>query len=176
MLRPNFLASVAVSTALLIVRAAGDVVVLETRSNIPAGFSLTSPADSNLILNLQISLRQGNITGLETELYEISNPDSERYGQFLSQEAVSSFVAPSSITTSSVTQWLSVNNVTASTTSYAGDWLGISLPVGTANALLGANFSIFAHGRNGQRTIRTLSYSIPSSLQNHINLVHPTVK
>lgn len=68
-----------------------------------------------------------------------------------------------------------MNNINAKTISPAGDWLAFSIPVSQANALFGANYSVFEHEATGSQITRTLSYSIPSELQGHLELVHPSI-
>lgn len=87
---------------------------------------------------------------------------------------VEAFVAPSSDTTSAVNEWLSANGLKASPISPAGDILSFSIPVSQANTLFDAAFSVFTHEATGKQAIRTLSYSLPSVLTNHIQFVHPT--
>lgn len=58
----------------------------------------------------------------------------------------------------------------------AGDWLGFTVPVSKANEMFDADFSVFKHVASGKESIRTLSYSIPASLDSHLNFVHPTTK
>lgn len=45
-----------------------------------------------------------------------------------------------------------------------------------ANDLLAAEFSTFTHEETGSQLVRTLSYSLPTDLVDHIQFVHPTVK
>ena len=71
--------------------------------------------------------------------------------------------------------WLSDNRLQATALSAAGDWLSVQMTVSTANELLNASFSLFAHSAKGKQTVRTLSYSIPADLAPHLRLVHPTV-
>ena len=70
--------------------------------------------------------------------------------------------------------WLKENDIEAAQASPAGDWLSISIPVSKANELLDADFTVFSHASTGKEVVRTLSYSIPTDLQGHIDLVHPT--
>lgn len=153
-----------------------DLVIHEKRDEVPSGFSIHGPANGDTTLHLRLALAQGNMIGLEKALYEISSPSSDRYGKHLSQDEVAAYVRPPADTASKVDDWLSSHNLSATSTSYAGDWLDVSIPVSKANELLGADFNVFGHRQSGQQTIRTLSYSIPATLQGHLNLVHPTVK
>ncbi|KAF8530031.1 subtilisin-like protein [Hysterangium stoloniferum] len=141
----------------------------------PAGFVHNGPASDSTTLNLRIALVSSNIPGLEKALFDVSTPDSALYGQHLTKEEVEAFVAPTPDTVSNVNAFLSANGITPQTISPAGDWLSFSIPVSKANEIFGADFSVFVDQSNGKSSIRTLSYSIPESLQGHIELVHPTV-
>ena len=87
---------------------------------------------------------------------------------------VAAFVAPKQETVDVVNAWLKENDIEAAQASPAGDWLSISIPVSKANELLDANFTVFSYANTGKEVVRTLSYSIPTDLQGHIDLVHPT--
>lgn len=76
---------------------------------------------------------------------------------------------------SAVNAWLNENGLEAVPISPAGDWLSVSVPVSKANDLFDTEFSVFTHTASGQKSIRTLSYSIPTDLVGHLDLVHPTV-
>ena len=86
-----------------------------------------------------------------------------------------SFVAPKQETVDAVMAWLKENDIEATKASPAGDWLSFSIPVSKANELFDADFTVFTNDANGKQTIRTMSYSLPSELQGHVDLVHPTV-
>ena len=84
-------------------------------------------------------------------------------------------MAPSPESVSLVQQWLTANDITAKTISPAGDWLQFSIPVSQANTLLQADFTVFDHAETGTQLTRTLAYSIPATLQGHVDLIHPTI-
>jgi len=84
-------------------------------------------------------------------------------------------MAPTNESTSAVDAWLNENGLQATVLSAAGDWLSVQLPVSTANDLLDADFSIFTHAATGKQAVRTLAYSVPTDLVNHVALVHPTI-
>ena len=88
---------------------------------------------------------------------------------------VEKFVAPSSDSVVAVNAWFADNDIEAKTISPAGDWLSFTIPVSKANELLDADFSVFTHEETGQTYVRTLAYSIPADLKEHVELVHPTI-
>lgn len=85
------------------------------------------------------------------------------------------FIKPTQESVDAVNTWLSESGVAAAPKSPAGDWLSFGIPVSKANDMLGANFSVFTHEATGRQTIRTLEYSIPVDLAQHVDLIHPTI-
>jgi tripeptidyl-peptidase I len=83
-------------------------------------------------------------------------------------------VKPAQNSVDAVNTFLISNGIKATTLSPAGEWLGFSVPVNKANEMFDADFSVYKHISTGEESIRTLSYSIPSSLQGHLDVVHPT--
>ena len=83
---------------------------------------------------------------------------------------------PTQASIDAVNAYLSSNGINATALSPASDWLGFSVPVSKANELFNADFSMFSHVATGKQQICTLSYSIPSALNNHVDLVYPTMK
>ncbi|KAJ6490995.1 family S53 protease [Mycena sanguinolenta] len=150
------------------------MVVHESRAAPGAGFVQSGAAPAAQELTLRIALKQNNIAGLETELYKVSDPASEFYGQHLTLEEVAEYVKPTDETSAAVSTWLSENNIDAKPVTPAGDMLEIKIPVSQANDLLSAEFSAFTHAETGKIIIRTLQYSLPAPLTQHVEFFHPT--
>ena len=64
--------------------------VVRSQVDVPRGFSYVGKASAEKTLNLRIALVQNNATGLETALYDVSDPKSENYGHHLSKAEVRS--------------------------------------------------------------------------------------
>ncbi|KAJ6567945.1 family S53 protease [Mycena vulgaris] len=148
--------------------------VHESRAAPARGFVKSGVAPATQELVLRIALKPNNIAGLETALYEVSDPASALYGQHLTQNEVAAFVRPSHETASVVGEWLSENGLTAKPITPAGDIVQITLPVAQANELLSTDFAVFTHVESGVESIRTLEYSVPAALAEHIDFFHPT--
>ncbi|KAJ6630026.1 family S53 protease [Mycena sp. CBHHK59/15] len=151
-----------------------SMVVHETRDEPARGFVNSGIAPAAKEITLRIALKQNNIAGLETRLYEVSDPASALYGQHLTAEEVATFVKPTDDTLTAVTEWLSENSISSKSVTPAGDMLEITIPVAKANSLLATDFSVFTHVETGATSIRTLEYSIPAVLKEHIDFFHPT--
>ena len=72
--------------------------------------------------------------------------------------------------------WLSKNGITPDSTSASGDMVTIKVPVEKANALLNANYTAYTHEATNKTLIRTLAYSLPSDLQEHVAFIYPTTQ
>ncbi|KDR69079.1 hypothetical protein GALMADRAFT_104369 [Galerina marginata CBS 339.88] len=149
-------------------------VIHDQRSSAPEGFTEQGPPPLHQTIKLRVALHQHNISGLQDMLMAVSTPGNALYGQHLSKEEVETFVKPISDTVSLVNQWLLSNKISPEIASPAGDWLQLTIPIRKANFLLGANFQVFKHAETGREFVRTLSYSIPATLQSHIDAIHPT--
>jgi tripeptidyl-peptidase-1 len=94
------------------------------------------PPDHNI--NLRIGLPQPNFHILEKNLYEVSDPDHERYGQHLSKSEVEALVAPHPESLDLVNEWLSTFglNEDSLVRSPASDWVTLKVPVSLAEKML----------------------------------------
>ncbi|KAI0633617.1 subtilisin-like protein [Trametes polyzona] len=170
----SFVYACVCAAAVLAGPTARPMQVHDSRAGAPQGFVLTGPAPVDATLDLRLALVQNDIAGLHEALYAVSTPDSPLYGQYLSKEEVEKFVAPKAKSVAAVNAWLADNGIQASVISPAGDWLSFSVPVSKASTLFDADFAVYTHEATGETSIRTLAYSVPSDLKEHIALVHPT--
>ncbi|KAN0142014.1 family S53 protease [Lactarius tabidus] len=152
-----------------------DMRLHERRDGVPEGFTLKGPAPENAVLHLRVALVQNDIEGLQTKVMEVSTPSNPQYGQWLSKEEVGTFVTPKPETITAVNGWLSANGLNATVLSPFGDWIGFETTVSQAKELFDAEFSTFVQDGSGKSVVRTLAYSIPASLKDHLDVVHPTI-
>ncbi|KAH7311332.1 tripeptidyl-peptidase 1 precursor [Stachybotrys elegans] len=130
-----------------------------------------APADR--IIDLQIGVRQGNFEELEKRLYEVSHPDHPSYGKHLTQDDVNELVKPDEETLELVLEWLREHDIVPASYSSAKDWIMVSLPVSKVERLLDTKYHIFEH-ENGNQAVRTLEWSLPAHLHEHIETIQPT--
>ncbi|KAJ7626996.1 subtilisin-like protein [Roridomyces roridus] len=158
---------------LLLPILAGGVNVHERRDSPPAEYTSLGPASSNHTLKLRLALVQKNVTGLEKRLLEISSPAHPDYGKWMSKDEVEAHVTPSRETTDAVQAFLASNELIASNATSAGDVLSFEITVEKASALFAADFQTFQAATSGTTVVRTLAYSMPSALLDHVKYVHP---
>jgi hypothetical protein len=86
---------------------------------------------------------------------------------------VKSYMAPSFESVQAVGEWLASEGISANVQVGHGDWLGFSTTVSQAGRLFNASFSTYRHVSTGSEQVRTMAYSVPAHIQQHIELVHP---
>ncbi|KAF8190227.1 family S53 protease [Mycena galopus ATCC 62051] len=150
-----------------------NFVVQESLSSAPQGFSNVGPAGDSTTISLRIALASSNFAGLEQALYDVSTPSSSNYGNHLSKAEVNAFLAPSTDAVTAVQAWLASYGLTATTSSSAGDWLSLTVPVSTANEMLAAKYENFEHTASGKSYARTLTWSLPVEVADYVAAVHP---
>jgi tripeptidyl-peptidase-1 len=100
-----------------------------------------------------------------------------RYGEHLSREQVAELVAPHPETLDLVNSWLRDYDIPISSvsTTLNGNWLMVTdIPVPQVNDILGASYQLYRNVETNDKILRTLSYSLPEVLHDHIQTVVPT--
>ncbi|CDO70468.1 hypothetical protein BN946_scf184569.g11 [Trametes cinnabarina] len=127
-------------------------------------------------MHFVLALKPGNTSGLIKSLLDVSDPASSKYGQHLSKAEVDQLVAPPAESVQTVTSWLKNNGIDAEAYSSAGDMLRIQISPAQANTLFNANFSTYVHEKTNTTMVRTLSYSLPADVNEHLAFVYPTTQ
>lgn len=162
----------------------------------PNGWIIHSDAPAEQVVKIQIYLPQPNFNQLEQALYQVSDPDHDNYGQHLSKADVESLVAPSPDSLSLVDEWLVSHglDVSSLSRSSARDWVSINVPVAKAEEMLRTvcsrvlyhagllliqilspkKYHVWKHLASGTTLIRTTSYSLPTALHRHVDVIQPT--
>lgn len=104
----------------------------------PRGWVRHGHAPSDHLLDLKIALPQPYFPILENHLWEVSNPNHERYGAHLSKQETEALMAPHPETIDAVSEWLSSHGIEEKHLyrSSAQDWVTIHVPVALAEEML----------------------------------------
>lgn len=148
---------------------------------IPKGWKHVGPASPDEPIQLRLALRQQGESALEVTVLERSTPGTANYGLHLSREELQSYTIPSEYTETSVAQWLSEKDVPHS---IEDDWVTIRTTVDVANDVFNASFAWFRRDGGGaeyvdggrELKLRSLSYSIPDHLTQHVDTVQPITR
>ncbi|KAH7067243.1 peptidase S8/S53 domain-containing protein [Paraphoma chrysanthemicola] len=142
----------------------------------PEGWKLQEAAAESQPLRLKIALKQGDAQKFEQAVMDMSTPSSSNYGQhFLTHDEMKRMLLPSADSTSAVSAWLEAAGI--NNAELDADWITIKTTVGVANKMLDTQFSWFISSeKTPRRALRTLEYSVPEDVAEHINLVQPTTR
>ncbi|KAK7467531.1 hypothetical protein VKT23_004584 [Stygiomarasmius scandens] len=141
---------------------------------IPKGWEYHSTPPADTLISLRLGLKQARFDELLSHLYQVSDPTHSRYGQHLSKADVDALVKPSDETTNAVYDWLSHHGIDDSAVTSSREWVTVTLPLHLAETLLDTKYHVYSHAKSNERVLRTLSYSLPSILHGHIDVVAPT--
>ncbi|WPH02941.1 peptidase S8/S53 domain-containing protein [Acrodontium crateriforme] len=157
-------------TSLLLLAAPAYGAVLESLASLPHGWTKFHKSVSNdAPMTLQVALQYQNLDKLESTLQSVSTPGTQ-YGKYFDVDQHEALFKPSSVSESKVKSWLKQSG--AKNIHSDGTTVSFSTTVGQANKMLDSKFQIFS---NGQMTkLRTMSYSVPDDLLEHIDLISPT--
>jgi tripeptidyl-peptidase I len=123
-------------------------------------------------MTLRIAVKQQNVNIFEEKLLNISTPGYEDYGKHMSRDEVHELLKPANASVEVVVSWLTACNITYQINS---DWIKFETSVRSANQLLGTDFLLYRNQENATM-LRTLQYSVPDDVADHINLVQPTTR
>jgi tripeptidyl-peptidase I len=158
-------------------------------ANPPTNWELIGPAPSDYSLQLRIGLKQDRAHELISNLYEVSDPTHPRqvlfllrvipfnhrmcrYGDHLSKAEVDALAAPHKDSTDFVEAWLSYHDVEPIYND-AGDWIFATVTVDKVEQMLGTKYNLYKHTVTSETIVRTMSYSLPTELHDHVNVVTP---
>lgn len=121
-------------------------------------------------------MQQQNMAIFEQHIMNIATPSHAYYGKHMSGEEVAAMLSPKQSSVEQVTSWLSSWNITVEQTAAPGHMM-FSLTVAEANELLDTTFAWYRTDSSPtQESLRTLHYSVPDTVAEHINFIQPTTK
>jgi tripeptidyl-peptidase-1 len=147
--------------------------VFDSLPAVPKGWREVRPAKPTDPVTLKVALKQQHPEALEQAVIEISTPGHPNYGLHMSKEELRSYTAPAARSVSEVSSWLAEFGIQQE---IDNDWITISTTVQTANELLNASFAWYEYEEGGGPKLRTLSYSVPDGVADHVDLVQPTTR
>lgn len=170
--------SAAVGTLLQLLPAARaeNNAVVESLAQMPAGWTKVSDANPTEMIRLRIALRQPNLGLFEETLYAVSSPSNPRYGKHLKRDELRDMMKPHEASTATVLKWLQDAGIPQTQVEDDNDWVNVVTSVHNASALLSASFAVYGQEETGVKKIRTLEYSVPEHVREHITMVAPVIR
>lgn len=126
-------------------------------------------------LVLRVALRQHKKTYLEDLALNVSNPRNAQYGKYLAHDVVSTYMRPQIESSRAVSQWLQDAGLPENGIKHTGNWIFFQPTVLEAEQMLKTKFSWYRNTLTNTMITRTLEYSVPKSLLEHVDFIYPSV-
>merc|ERR1719201_1385212 len=110
-------------------------------------------------LSLSFYLTEINLATLHAEAIAVSDPDSPRYGDYLTLEEVYALTRPAQESLDAVTSWLASNNI--SHTVAHDRRVHAKIPLDVAAGLFNTEFTVLSHDANDVSLVRAGAYTLP---------------
>jgi len=124
-------------------------------------------ADLDATHELIIAIKQSNLQILEEVVQTVSDPSSEKYGQYLSREEVGKLTL-NAVAIDAVKNYLRANEILDFHQTIYGEFIRASAPRRKWEELFNAKFMAHKHVSSGKIVYRSSSYTLDSSLIDHV--------
>lgn len=102
----------------------------------------------------------------------MANPVHPRYGRHLGRKELNALIRPTATAVKEVCDWLRQSGVNAAEVNIDGEWVNFKATIEQADKMLNIKFHFYQNqNRKGMIKIRTLEYSLPQELFQHIDLI-----
>jgi tripeptidyl-peptidase-1 len=136
-------------------------------------------ADSSIKLSFFLNHEASAAASLESEFLNRSDPKHEDFGKWLSNEQVHDMLPVPQNSIDAVTNYLLAHDISASSIEHKtsnSDIITVTVPLSTAEALLQTKYHNYKHSQTGHVIARSLEYSLPAELGEHVALVGPSTR
>ncbi|KHN94163.1 tripeptidyl-peptidase 1 precursor [Metarhizium album ARSEF 1941] len=156
---------------------ASQASIVQKLSNAPQGWTQhdVNVDKTSARMKLRIHLAQPRISEFQDLAMKIATPGNKLYGKHLAKDEADKFLAPTPESVQTVQEWLKDAGLgDAAELDGTGDNILVHASVADVEKLLHAEYSPFVSQRSGEVIMRTLQYSLPDNLKQHIDVVQPT--
>jgi tripeptidyl-peptidase-1 len=155
----------------------GRHVIHERRDRLPTHWNKNSMLHKDSYIPLRIGLKQSNLHRADEFLMDVSHPDSPNFGKHWSAKQIAETFSPSEDSVSSVLDWLAEYGIARNRIkqSQSLNWIEAHVTAAEAETLLNTKYYKFKHAVTGQAHVACEEYSLPESMQDHIDFITPTV-
>ena len=155
----------------------GNAALIESLNAVPRGWELMRRASPNKRLHFRIAMSQpsGQSEQFEQTLYNMADPAHEDYGKHLSKSELKRMLKPREEASTSVLDWLSDSGIPWDAIEDKGEWINFYATVQQAELMLDTEFNVYHNDQMGNK-VRTVRYSLPDKLQEHIEMIQPTTR
>jgi len=148
-------------------------VILHTRKSAPKFWTKTIAADASDKVNFVIALKQQNLEQLNNIALAVSDPDSPKYQEFMSIDAILNMVAPSQQVQHLVMNRLMEFGIQKECINNFRDAIEVKgTTVAAASKLFNTNFFKFQNSQTKATVVKAFgAYSLPSDVAQYVEMV-----
>ncbi|OAA45512.1 tripeptidyl-peptidase 1 precursor [Metarhizium rileyi] len=152
--------------------------IAQSLAGVPRGWAKHAAADvdkTGSMVKLRVHLTQPRMAEFHDLATKIATPGNDLYGKHLSKEEADKFLAPKPESVQAVQGWLKAAGLgDHAELDSSGDSILVHASVSDVEKLLHTEYSPFVAQDSGEVIMRTLQYSLPDNLKQHIDVVQPT--
>ena len=136
-------------------------------------FIAVSKADLRDTVRLTFAIKQTNKEWLKKKVEAVSNPNSPDYGKYLNFDEIAKVVHGEVDAVKALEDCFSDFGIKLENRHFTlgKDFAVVDVPVPVADELLSADYYVFKEPVTGIETLRSLNYSLPYRLQDHVDFV-----
>lgn len=139
--------------------------------DIPNPWIYQQPAPLDHILSLHIGLKLQNVEDFHQRVIDISTPGHPSYGSHMNRDEINAMLNPANESALLVLEWLRSYGIIGV---HDNQWVRADVTVAQAQELLQTHYNVYLNKVNSRSIIRTISYSLPAVLFEHVDLIQPT--
>lgn len=171
-----FLGALSILSASASVTAAttGKYEIVEQLHKVPEGWVQGPRPSPSMLMQFRLAMRQPRAAEFEQHAMNIATPGHEMYGKHMKRDEIKAFLKPSAEVSDAIVSWLKSEGVSESLMEIDSDWAKFIVPLKQAETMLNTTFHIYHDEAKTIFRVRTLEYSVPSEVYQHIQLIQPT--
>ncbi|KAH8703187.1 putative protease S8 tripeptidyl peptidase I [Talaromyces proteolyticus] len=138
----------------------------------------TSRVESSAILPIRIGLMQTNLHNGPDYLMEVSDPQSEKYGQYFSMDEVHTMFAPLQEHVNAIKEWLHESGIDKSRLVHSDNkgWLAFDATSEEAERLFQTEYYEHEHTQSDGIRVGCDQYHLPEHIAPHVDYIRPGIK
>lgn len=149
---------------------------VEQLDDVPYGWLRGSKPPPKRLMKFRLALTQSNAAEFEQKVIDLSTPGHQSYGQHMKRDEVKEFLRPSPAVSDQIMAWLSSESVPSEMIASDGNWISFTVPVSQAEQILRTKFYYYYNQAQNTTALRTLGYSVPKAVCQHVQLIQPTTR
>lgn len=150
--------------------------IIERLPGVPKGWTENGVPPPSTLMRFHMAIRNDRMAEFEQRVVDISTPGNQLYGQHMARDEVKDFLRPSDDTVEKLFSWMKSENVSSNSVEKHGNWITFTVPVSQAEQMLKTRFHYFHNNASQETAVRTLEYSVPQDIHDHVQMIQPTIR